>query len=348
MKFKPNSEAVFSEEPVTFVNVLDHIKLSGTLSMPMEGKNVPCVILISGSGPQTRDQHVAGHKIFKDISDRLASNGIAVLRFDDRGVGDSEGVFETAGLLDFRNDVIAAIDYLTHYRRDTIHSIGVLGHSLGGLVAPMVENIADGRVAFVISLAGPGMRGSEIYREQHLLIAKEQGMADTELELMDETNRKICELVININEEKALMQAFKDIMLSEHRDKTFFKRKFSQLRARLLFIVSKKQINLYNHPWFKDWLMLEPEKYWSNVRCPTLVVNGQLDVQCPAKNVDLIKAYIESGGNREASVKLFSDHNHLFQRVKDRDRDMLNYKKIKSSISNEATDYITSWIRHLV
>ena len=209
----------FQEIEISFINRYDGVRLSGTLSMPKSGNSHPCVILISGSGPQTRDQVVLGREIFKDVAYYFSNNGIAVLRFDDRGVGKSEGVFDDASLFDFRNDIVFAFYYLQELPEINRSLIGVLGHSIGGLLASMVEVELQHQLAFLISLAGPGMRGYELYNIQHELIARTQGAVDSEIDLMTSKNKKLCDLILKIENKKELMKDIKSLSLEEHNKK---------------------------------------------------------------------------------------------------------------------------------
>src|SRR5690606_15402088 len=212
-KDKNHNTFSFIERDIDFINSIDGIKLSGTLSIPNSDTKHPCVILISGSGAHTRDQVVLGHKIFRDIAHYLSNNGIAVFRFDDRGVGKSEGIFKTAGLTDFRNDIISAFHHLQKEPNIDKNKIGVLGHSLGGLIAPMVENQLKGQLVFLISLAGPGMIGYELYIKQHELIAQTRGTTSSELQKTNEINRKICDLILQTEDKKKLMQQIRKMSL---------------------------------------------------------------------------------------------------------------------------------------
>ncbi|MFR7877164.1 MAG: alpha/beta hydrolase family protein [Butyricimonas paravirosa] len=159
---KVNTLSIPGKE-VTFENTKAGVTLAGTLTLPEKGDYYPVVVLISGSGPQNRDEEVLGHKPFLVLADYLTRQGIGVLRFDDRGVGQSTGNFETATTLDFADDVEAAVNFLKNDRK--IRNIGLVGHSEGGMIAPLVAS-RSGDVAFIVLLAGPGLRGDHILLEQ--------------------------------------------------------------------------------------------------------------------------------------------------------------------------------------
>jgi pimeloyl-ACP methyl ester carboxylesterase len=146
---------------VYFLNEKHQVRLAGTLTLPHANGPFPAVMLISGAGPQDRNYRVFGHKPFLVLADHLTKLGIAVLRVDDRGVGKSTGSFTEATSQDFADDALAGIEYLKTRSEIAHKKIGLLGHSEGGLIAPMVA--ARSRdVAFVVMMAGPGLKGDEI------------------------------------------------------------------------------------------------------------------------------------------------------------------------------------------
>lgn len=343
-KYKKSNTQSFNERDIDFINSIDGIKLSGTLTIPHSDAKHPCVILISGSGAHTRDQVILGHKIFRDIAHHFSSNGIAVLRFDDRGVGKSEGNFKTAGLTDFRNDVISAFHHLQKETCIDKNKIGVLGHSLGGLTAPMVENQLKNQLAFLISIAGPGMIGYDMYLKQHELIAQARGTTKPELQKLNETNKKICDLILQTEDKEELIQRIKKESLKGHRKKFFLKKWIETIKLNIVFLLYRQMLEIYTHPWFREFLLTDPKDYWTSVQCPVLAVNGGKDLQVPAENIDLIERYVkEGGGNIE--TKLFPGMNHIFQPAQKGLPE--EYAKIKSSISNEVLDFITNWIKRV-
>ena len=160
-------------EDVKFENKKEQVTLAGTLSMPSKSGKYPAVILINGSGPQNRNSELFGHKPFLVLSDHLTKNGIAVLRFDDRGTAESTGNFATATTRDFASDVAAGLAYLKTRPEIDIKKIGLIGHSEGGLIAPIVAT-ESGDVHFVVLLAAPGMRGDEILALQSKILGESE------------------------------------------------------------------------------------------------------------------------------------------------------------------------------
>ena len=151
----------YYSEDITFENKKAGINLAGTLTLPTKDGVFPVVILISGSGPQNRDEELLGHKPFLVLSDFLTKNGIAVLRYDDRGTAFSKGDFKTATSADFATDVESAIFYLKTRKEINKKKVGLIGHSEGGLIAPMVASKSKD-VSFIVLLAGTGIQGDQI------------------------------------------------------------------------------------------------------------------------------------------------------------------------------------------
>ena len=189
----------YYSEDVTFQNTKTNISLSGTLTFPKKDGLFPAVILISGSGPQNRDEEVFGHKPFLVISDYLTKNGIAVLRYDERGVGQSTGNFKTATSADFATDVESAIAYLQTRKEINKKKIGLVGHSEGGLIATMVASTSKD-VSFIVLLAGTGIQGDKLLLLQQKLIAKANGVSETDIKKSIKTNEKLFEMVIKSND----------------------------------------------------------------------------------------------------------------------------------------------------
>ena len=173
----PQAPFEYNVEEVSFQNTQDSITLAGTFTYPMTGRNFPVAILISGSGPQNRNSEIFGHKSFWVLADYLTNQGIAVLRYDDRGVGESTGNFSKATSVDFAEDVVAAIAYLKSRKEINLNKIGLIGHSEGGTIAPMVA-AEDKNVAFVVSMAGVMLPGSELLLLQKELQLRSMGSSE--------------------------------------------------------------------------------------------------------------------------------------------------------------------------
>jgi len=185
----------YYEEEVTFTNIKDNVTLAGTLTLPKQGgSNYPVVLLITGSGAQDRNEELLGHKPFSVLADYLTRNGIAVLRYDDRGTGASTGKFNGSTTQNFAADAAAAFAYLKTRKEINPKKIGLLGHSEGGTIAPLVAE-ANPDVAFIVMLAGTAIAGDELMMLQNYLLGKANGMPEEELTKLGAINRKIYNVI---------------------------------------------------------------------------------------------------------------------------------------------------------
>ena len=174
---EPKAPFDYEIENVEFRNNLDSISLAGTLTYPKTKSDFPAVILISGSGPQDRNSELMNHKPFLVIADYLTKRGIAVLRIDDRGTGKSEGNYNETGLNGFVNDTKSAFEFLKT-RKEINHSkIGLIGHSLGGVIAPIIASDNED-ISFIVLLAGSGLRGDKLMLLQKKLMEQKMGVPE--------------------------------------------------------------------------------------------------------------------------------------------------------------------------
>ncbi|MBZ0243205.1 MAG: alpha/beta hydrolase, partial [Bacteroidales bacterium] len=271
---EPTKPYPYYSEEVSFENTKANISLSGTLTLPEKDGNFPVVILISGSGPQNRDEELLGHKPFLIISDYLTKNGIAVLRYDDRGVGQSEGDFNTATTADFATDVESAIAYLKTRKEINKKEIGLVGHSEGGLIAPMVASKSKD-VSFIVLLASPGIQGDKLLLLQQALIAKASGAAEADINIALETNAKLFELIVNSTDEQKLKTDLTDLLNETLKNDSSFKIPAGMTKDEFLSM----QLNQILTPWMQYFLKYNPAISLEKVKCPVLAVNGEKDLQ---------------------------------------------------------------------
>src|ERR1035437_2728136 len=191
----PKKPYPYKEEEVTVQNKDANVTLAGTFTYPEKGKNFPVVVLITGSGPQDRDEAILGHRPFLVLSDYLTRHGIAVLRCDDRGIAKSTGNFSSATTKDFATDALACVEYLKTRKEVDKKHIGLIGHSEGGIIAPMVANQTKD-VSFIVLMAGPGISGKKILELQSKLIAKAEGESDEEINKMTQLNTKLYKIAM--------------------------------------------------------------------------------------------------------------------------------------------------------
>ena len=307
---------------VTFKNKVEGFELAGTVTAPDSVGKFPAVILVTGSGPQDRDESLMGHKPFLVIADYLAKNGIAVLRYDDRGTAKSKGNFQSGKTLDFAMDASSAIDYLRTLPFVDTTKIGLIGHSEGGLIAPIAAN-ENSNIKFIISLAGTGVNGREIIMEQTYLLAKAEKAEEKDLIIFRDL-LKSCLDAILANPEfaaKQLDSAYKAFMAQLPEEEKTRLQKMDEFNKRGFF--------QFTTPWFLQFLTLEPVPYFEKLKVPVLGIWGSKDLQVPpTQNVPPIKKALEKAGVRH-ELEIFDSLNHLMQ------------KSVTGGISEYATNETT-------
>ncbi|MCO6146844.1 S9 family peptidase [Flavobacterium sp. NRK1] len=335
---EPKTPFPYYTEDVTFKNEKAGITLAGTLTLPKKDGNYPVVILISGSGSQDRNEEILGHKPFLVLADHLTRNGIGVLRYDDRGVGGSGGNPATGTSADFATDTQAALDYLKTRKEINKKKIGLIGHSEGGLIAQLIaEKNSD--IAFIVMMAGPGIKGNELMILQNYLVGKANDIPEDELTSMGSTVRKAYDIILTENDEKARKLAVSEIFEKEFGP--FFASK--GVPKDEIGRVVLGQVEQVTSPWFVYFLRYDPAPVLQNIKCPILALNGEKDTQVAAKaNLDGIKRAAEKSGNKKVVTKSFPGLNHLFQECST--GSIQEYGTIEETISPVVLTEITNWI----
>jgi len=326
----------YVSEEVTFNNPVARISLAGTLTLPEQGGRFPAVVLITGSGPQNRNEELLGHKPFLVISDYLTRRGIAVLRYDDRGVGKSEGDFTAATSADFATDVTSAMAYLQTRPEIDPAKIGLVGHSEGGLIAPMVA--AGSRdVAFIVLLAGPGIPGADILKRQTELIARANGMDEAALQTELDKLQSFLDLASGGDDPEEIRTALKARLqkdFSEHPEQVPEGKTLEEAINDNLTRLS---------PWMLYFLKYDPAPALEKVTCPVLALNGAKDLQVPARvNLDAIGQALEKGKNKKVTLLELPNLNHLFQECETGSPS--EYAALEETFSPGALETMASWI----
>lgn len=307
---EPKKPYPYYEEEVSFANEKAGIQLGGTLSLPKQGgSNYPAVILISGSGAQNRDEELLGHKPFLVLADYLTRQGIAVLRYDDRGVGKSTGKFSTATTADFATDAEAAFAYLKTRKEINTKKIGLAGHSEGGIIAPIVA-VNQPDVAYIVLLAGTAIPGDELLMLQNYLIGKANGMPEAELAKLGNINRNHYNIVKEEQNPAVLKTRLKAAYNKDLRPLLISKGiPEDQVTASI-----DAQLNDLTTPWYSYFIRYNPYPVMEKIKCPALALNGTNDLQVPAKaNLDAIRRAADKSGNKNVTTKELPGLNHLFQ-----------------------------------
>ncbi|MGA3014362.1 MAG: alpha/beta hydrolase [Bacteroidales bacterium] len=337
---EPKPPYPYLEREVIVKNEKANVELAGTLTTPQSGGPFPAVILITGSGPQNRDEELMGHKPFLVLADYLTRKGLAVLRVDDRGIAKSSGKFSTATTLDFATDVSAEVDFLKKQKDIDSTRIGLLGHSEGGLIAPIVASERKD-IAFIVLLAGPGVTGEKILLSQVAILNRRAGLSDKEVKDDSLLRIKIYSIIKKNPDNNKASEKIKSLI------KSFAKKNPDEMGFAKM---DDNQLNLFiqqgTSAWFRTFLILDPVNYLSKVQCPLLALNGSLDIQVPAKeNLPAIEKAMIFGGNSNYSMEEMPGLNHLFQHATTGNID--EYSKIEETMSPDVLEKIAVWINKI-
>jgi len=325
---EPQPPYPYDVEDIIFSNPDAEIRLAGTLTIPKGKGPFHAVVLVSGSGPQNRDEEILGHKPFKVIADHFTRNGIAVLRYDDRGVGMSEGIFAKATTADFADDAAAAVNYLQ--QREDLDKIGIVGHSEGGMIAPIVA-AEDDSVSFIVLMAGPGMKIDQLMQLQFRAAMLQQGMNTENMEKKVASIGRINKIIQQEDDpEKRMTKISAELAESRMPNETD-----ASLKAELA---------TYTTPWWVYFMRYDPTPVLEQVKCPVLAINGDLDYQVPAApNLEGISNSLKRGGNNNVTVQKFEGLNHLFQTAETGAGS--EYAQIEETIAPEVLTTMTKWIK---
>lgn len=314
----------YRDEDVTYDNKVQNVTLAATLTIPQGKGPFPAVVLITGSGPQDRDESLLGHKPFLVLSDYLTRHGIAVLRADDRGTAKSTGDFSTGTTADFATDTEAGIIYLKTRPEIDPHKIGLIGHSEGGVIAPMIA-ARNKDVAFIVMMAGTGVTGDQVIVAQSEAIQIAGGMSASEAAKKAAKEKELLTLVETEKDETVLEKEMKEKMAGDVPDN-----------------LMDAQIKQVTSPWFRYFLTYDPAVALSKVKCPVLAINGSLDKQVlPDQNLPAIRKALAN--NPHAEIDELPGLNHLFQTAKT--GSPAEYAQIEETISPVALDKIATWIQ---
>lgn len=303
----------------------DGAVMSATLTLPStpDSRKIPAVVMVTGSGPQNRDEEYFDHKPFAVIADFLARNGIASLRYDDRGTGKSTGDFLTSTTFTFKGDAVSGIEFLRSI--DCIGRVGILGHSEGGTIAFMAggEDKAD----FIVSLAGMAISGKETMMRQNKHALDKSGLSDA-----DKTNSL---KIIGIVFDTIARQVRNGVAVPIDIDSIVAA---NGVRLPQQIIQSLKMTQSTRAPWVDSFLTINPREYLANVKCPVLAINGEKDMQVNPDNLSVIKEFVP-----KAETMLMPELNHLLQHAVT--GEITEYDEIRETISPDVLEAIVQFIK---
>ncbi|WP_428224013.1 alpha/beta hydrolase family protein [Flavobacterium sp.] len=332
----PKEPFDYNMEEVTILNPIDKNTLAGTITTPKDKKNFPILVMITGSGGQNRDEELFNHKPFAVIADDFAKKGIATLRLDDRGVGKSSKVDKKSTTADFATDINTAVDFLV---AKGYTNIGLIGHSEGGMIAPMVATM-NKNVKFIISMAGPGIKIQDLMYKQI-----EQGGL-----LAGEKPEKVKLDVATTKKLYAFIESYKGAELAKDLE-TFYINELKKyptgfIKPESLEVEAKAEIKQITHPWFLYFLKFDPALYISKLKIPVLAINGSKDFQVDAiSNLEGFKKELTKAGNKHFEIVNFEGLNHLFQECTT--GAFSEYVEIEQTIAPKVLEKMSDWVLKL-
>lgn len=312
----------YIEEEVVFENDLDDVQLSGTITVPHSKYPSPAIILVAGSGHTDRNETPMGH--FLLLADYLTRSGYVVLRYDKRGVGESTGNYDEATSFNFAEDVKAGINYLKTREDVDVKNIGIIGHSEGALLAPMVASQSED-IGFIVLIGAIGIPCDELMLLQTEKIARINGVPQEEIATTLNHYRK-----------------YYDIIKSSDDDAT--------KREKILESnpeISDGLLGVLLKPWFQYFIQINPDGYFEKVTCPVLAINGENDVQCvPKENLNRIKEVLENSENKDYTIQSLPNLNHLLQTSKS--GSPTEYELIPEIIAPSALELMGNWLNERI
>ncbi|MDB3905303.1 alpha/beta fold hydrolase [Crocinitomicaceae bacterium] len=327
-------------EDVKFMNLKDSFYLAGTLTLPLTQRPSPGIVLVSGSGPQNRDEEIMGHKPFWVLADYLSNLGYAVLRYDDRGTHESKGTFNSATTLDLALDAESAVEYLKHREDVDASKIVVMGHSEGGMIC----NILGARIedlSGIISLAGTSIRGDSILQIQTRLIAESKNVSELELDITQNYNKEIFKAIVSSSSSADAMVDMKKI--SKKWTKTMHKNNIIKKREKKEVVHSVEQTML--NPWMYEFVKYSPSKDIKKINCNVLVIIGSKDIQVTSKeNIDGYKNLLPKNRKLQ-TVKELKGLNHLFQKCTT--CTVSEYGQLEETFSMDAMEEVRDFLEEI-
>ena len=314
-------------EEVTFVNAKEGNTLAGTLTIPEGEGPFSAMVLVSGSGQQDRDEELMDHRPFWVIADYCALHGIAVLRYDDRGIGGSDGEVKNATSMDFSYDAEAAFDYLRKRKEINASKVGILGHSEGGIINFMVSARRP-EVAFLVSLAGPSVNGIEVLKEQQAAILRASGMTEEAIQFSSNANAQLFDIIEASNDRVEADSLMRQLLKGWGYNEELTEQTIGQMAS----------------PWMYYFLKYDPTEAIVKTNCPALLLNGSKDLQVIAsQNLTGYEKIIADYGKTNLTLRELPDLNHLFQHC---ETGLPNeYYEIDETISPEVLEMIVGFVK---
>lgn len=331
----------YRSEDVEYDNADRSLHYGATLTIPRGTGPFPAALLITGSGAQNRDEDILNHKTFAVLADALTQNGYMVLRVDDRGIGRSTGIFSQATTADFADDVQASLDYLLSRPEADKKKTGLIGHSEGGMIAPMVAARRK-EVNFIVLLAGPGIPLAELLAQQNNAILLSTGISRTAADAYTALYRQLMTAVMAPDSLTLVSRV-------DHLTDQWIYHTDTILQKELGFnsvVETRKTVSTLvaqlTEKWFRYFLAFDPALYLQRLSCKVLVLNGSRDVQVLASsNLPAIEAALKKS-RASYTIKELPGLNHLFQTcIKCTPAE---YGELEETFSPVALQTLISWL----
>ncbi|MEO8412274.1 MAG: alpha/beta hydrolase [Ginsengibacter sp.] len=343
----------YISEDVVYGNVDNSMRYGATFTMPgsaggiARDKKYPAVLLITGTGKQDRDENIFDHKPFAVIADYLTKRSMAVLRVDDRGMGQTTGIFDTSSSEDFANDVEAGIQYLLSRKDVDASHIGLIGHSEGGMIAPIVA-ASDKNISFIVLLAGPGVPGSVINDYQNAQPMENAGLnkavVNKFLDLHDALTKVAISFVNEDEYKNEISKVYYDWKKNQSPEtlNALIKGTDEQVIASL-----QKKYFLFHSKWWKFFLKYDPAKDLEELSIPVLALNGEKDIQVdPKLNLPVIEAALKKSNSKNYKTIELPGLNHLFQHCKK--CTIEEYGELEETFAPEALKIMGEWMEGVI
>lgn len=334
----PPDFVAYEVKEVSFKNKKGKLKLNGTITIPVGEGPFPAVVLASGTGQQDRNEEMVKHKPFHVLAHHLTSNGIIVLRFDDRYFGESQPKFFNSSMEDFGSDVSAAVDFLRKQKKVDKAKLGVIGHSEGSIHAPIAAS-KNRHIKFIVSMAGVGVRGVDLLIRQRRMLLGQEGV--TLQSTYEKDSLMLLAIYDKIQSEDGLKQTETKKIVSEFFE-SLTEKEIEEFGSAVDII--KEQIpSFFAIPAIQSFLVYDPKPYWEKLKIPLLALNGSDDVQVhPFQNIEAFK---KLSTNPKTEFVIFEGMNHLFQKCES--CTIGEYGSIETTIEPEVMEKISEWINKL-
>jgi alpha/beta superfamily hydrolase len=343
----PKPPFSYKSEDIEYDNTDHTLHYGATITIPNGKGPFPAALLVTGSGPQNRDEELADHKVFAVLADALTKNGMVVLRVDDRGVGKSTGIFAEATSEDFAKDVTTSLDYLLSRAEVDKKKTGLIGHSEGGMIVPMVASKRKD-IDFAVLLAAPGVKIDSLMAEQNAAILHSVGISQSAINAYIPIYKKLMKEIINARDTSeayrntaALFSQWIPTIDSNTRKELGFDSETS------IHNVTAVLVEGFSGKWFKYFLSFDPEPYLRQLNCKVLALNGEKDIQVIANsNLTAIESALKKSSSKKYTIQKMPGLNHLFQTCKS--CTLQEYGELEETFSPAALQIINDWLKKYV